>query len=63
MDAIYGDSSLPLAIVKNLFDEFQRDLKSVFDEPHPWTLKTATSEDNVTKVHYIVLTDCRLNLQ
>jgi len=33
---------------------------SVFDEPRPGAPKTATTEDNVTKIHDHVLADRRL---
>ena len=54
LDAVYGDSSPSMATVKNLFNEFQRARTSVFDEPRPGAPKTATTEDNVTKIHDLV---------
>ena len=52
LDAVYCDYSPSMATVKNLifdgFDDFQR-RTSVFDEPRPGALKTATTEDNVKK--------------
>lgn len=35
---------------------------SVFDDPRPGATKTAATEDNVTKVHDLVLADHRLNM-
>jgi len=35
----------------------------VFDEPRPGAPKTATTEDNVTKIHDLVLADCRLKIR
>jgi len=63
LDAVYGDSSPSMATVKNWFNEFQRGHTSVFDEPHPGAPKTATTEDNVTKIHDLVLADRRLKIR
>jgi len=49
-DAVYDDSSPSMATVKNWFNEFQRRRRSVFDKPRPVAPKTATTEDNVTKI-------------
>ena len=54
LDAVYGDSSASMATVKNWFNEFQRGRTSVFDETRPDAPKTATTEDNVTKIHDLV---------
>jgi len=53
LDAVYGDSSPSMATIKNWFNEFQRGRTSVFD----------STEDNVTKVHDLVLADCRLKIR
>jgi len=45
------------------FNEFQRGGTSVFDEPRPGAPKTATSEDNATKIHDFELTDRRLKIR
>ena len=63
LDAVYGDSSPSMATVKNWFNEFQRGRTSFFDEPRPGALKTATTEDNVTKIHDLVLADRRLKVR
>jgi len=60
LDAVYGDSFPSMATVKNWFNEFQSGRTSVFDEPCPGAPKTATTEDNVTKIHDLVLADRRL---
>ena len=58
---MYGDSSPLLANVKNWFNEFQRGRTSVFDEPRPGALKMAAiTEDNVTKIHDLILADRQL---
>ena len=62
-DTVYGDSSSSLATVKNWFNEFQRGRTSVFDEPRPGAPNTATTEDNVTKIHDLVLADRRLKVR
>jgi len=63
LDAVYGDSSPWMATVKNWFNEFQRGRTSVFVEPRPGAPKTATTEDNVTKTHDLVLADRRLKIR
>jgi len=63
LDAVYGDSSPSIATVKNWFNEFQGGRTSVFDEPLPGAPKTATKEDNVTKIHDLVLADRRLKIR
>jgi len=50
LDAVYGDLFPSIATVKNWFNEFQSGRTLVFDEPCPGAPKTATTEDNVTKI-------------
>ena len=57
LDVVYGDSSSSMATVKNWFNEFRRGRMSVSDEPRPGAPKTATTEDNVKKIHDFVLAD------
>ncbi|XP_043259031.1 uncharacterized protein LOC122401139 [Colletes gigas] len=52
-----------MATVKNWFNEFQRGRTSVFDDPRPGAPKTATTEDNVKKIHDLVLADRRLKVR
>lgn len=40
-----------MAAVETCFKELQLGRRPVFDEPRPGATKTATMEDNVTKVH------------
>ena len=63
LDAVYGDSSPSMATVKNWFNEFQRGRTSVFDEPRPGASKTATTEENVTKIHDLIFADRRLKVR
>jgi len=63
LDAVYCDSSPSTATVKNWFNELQRGRTSVFDEPRPGAPKTANTEDNVTKIHDLVLADRRLKIR
>ena len=63
LDSVYGDSFPSMATVENLFNEFQRGRMSVFDELSPGAPKTATTEDNVNKIHDIVLADRRLKVR
>jgi len=43
--------------------DFNRGRTSVFDEPRPGAPKTATAEDNVTKINDLVLADRRLKIR
>lgn len=63
LDAVYGDASPSMATVNNWFSVFQRGRTSVFDKPHPGAPKTATTEDNVVKIHDLVLADRRLKVR
>lgn len=63
LDAVYGESSPSMATVKNWFNEFKRGRTSVFDEPRPGAPQTATTADNVAKIHDLVLADRRLKVR
>ena len=63
LDAVYGESSPSMATIKNWFNEFQRGRTSVFDETRAGAPKTVTTENNVTKIHALILTDCRLKVR
>lgn len=63
LDAVYGDSSPSMATVKNWFNEFVRGRTSVFDEPRSGAPKTAATDENVKKIHDLVLADRRLKVR
>ena len=63
LDAVYGNSFPSMATVKNWFNEFQHGRMLVFDEPRPGAPETATTENKVTKIHDLVLADCRLKVR
>ena len=63
LDAVYGDSSPSMATVKNWFKEFQRGRTSIFDKPHPGVPKSAITDDNVKKIHDLVLVNHRLKVR
>ncbi|XP_045500072.1 histone-lysine N-methyltransferase SETMAR-like [Colias croceus] len=63
LDAMYGDSFPSIATVKNWFNEFASGRTSVFDEPRPGAPKTAATEENIKKIHDLVLTDRRLKVR
>ena len=63
LDAVYGDFSPSMETVKNWINEFQRGRTSALDEPHPGAPKTATTENNVNKIHDFVLEDRRLTVR
>lgn len=58
LDAVYSDTTLPIAIFKNRFNGFQSGPVSVFDAACP-----GLTVDSVTKMHDLVLTDCRLKIR
>ncbi|KAF7276900.1 hypothetical protein GWI33_009672 [Rhynchophorus ferrugineus] len=62
LDTVYGDSSHSRVIVKNWFNKFQCGRTSVFDDLRPGVLKTATTEDDMTKIHDLVLAGRRLKM-
>lgn len=49
-----------LLLVNNWFNVFQHSCMPVFNASHPRAPKAATTEDNVTKDHHLVFTDCWL---
>uniref|UniRef100_A0A6M2DNE2 Putative histone-lysine n-methyltransferase setmar-like protein n=1 Tax=Xenopsylla cheopis TaxID=163159 RepID=A0A6M2DNE2_XENCH len=63
LDAVYGEHSPSMATVKNWYNAFKRGRTTVFDEPRPGAPKTATTEDNVTKIHELVLADSLLKVR
>lgn len=63
LDAVYGDASPSLATVKRWFNDFKRGRTSVFDEPRPGRPNEVTTEENVNKIHDIVLADRRLKVR
>ncbi|XP_070138801.1 protein GVQW3-like, partial [Drosophila bipectinata] len=63
LDAVNGDSSPLMATVKNWFNEFQHGRISVFDESRPGAPKTARMEENIKKIHALVLGDRRFKVR
>lgn len=63
LDAAYDDYTSEMTIVKNWFNESQCGRTSLSEEPRPGAPKTATTEDNVTKNHHLVLAGCRLKMR
>ena len=63
LDAVYGDSAPSMATVKNWYNEFQNGSTTVFDESRSGAPQTATTEENVTKIHDLVLADRRLKVR
>lgn len=62
LDVLYGDPSPWMATIKNWFNEFDRGLTTVFDEPRPVAPKTSATKDNIKKIHDLVLLDRRLKV-
>jgi len=59
LDAVYGDSSPSMATVNNFFYRVSKWSHVGFG----WAPKMATTEDNVTKIHDLVLADRRLKIR
>lgn len=62
LNIAYGDSSPSITTIKNWFNVFERGLTLVFDEPRLVAAKACTTEDNVIKIHDLVLIDYQLTM-
>ncbi|XP_030760065.1 protein GVQW3-like [Sitophilus oryzae] len=60
---MYGDSAPSFITVKFLAAEFKRGRKSLGDDERSGRPKTATTDDNIAKVHQIVLDDRRIKVR
>ncbi|GFW79331.1 HTH_48 domain-containing protein [Trichonephila clavipes] len=60
LDSVFGDSSLSFTTVKVRGAEFKRGLKSLRDDERLGRLNTATTDENVAKIHQMVLDDHRI---
>ncbi|XP_030765734.1 protein GVQW3-like [Sitophilus oryzae] len=59
LDSVYGDSVPSFSTVKFCAAEFKRGRKSLGDDERSGRPKTATTDDNIAKVHHMVLDDRR----
>ena len=63
LDSVYGDLSPSRTTVYHWFAEFRRGRTSVFEEERPGAPKIVTTEENVNKIHDIVLADRRVKVR
>lgn len=63
LNAAYGDFYYLMATIKSWFKDFQHGRTYTFDEARPGAPKKATTVDNVSKVHHLVLADRYLKLR
>ncbi|XP_030749345.1 protein GVQW3-like [Sitophilus oryzae] len=63
LDSVYGESAPSFTIVKFWAAEFKRNRKSLGDYERSGRPKTATTDDNIAKVHQILLDDRRIKVR
>ncbi|GFW21898.1 histone-lysine N-methyltransferase SETMAR [Trichonephila clavipes] len=63
LDSVYGDSAPSFTTVKFWATEFKRGRKSLGDDERSGRPNTATTDENIAKVHQIVLDDRRIKVR
>ena len=63
LDTVYGDNVPSFTTVKFWAAEFKRGSKSLGDDERSGRPKTATADDNIAKVHQMVLNDRRIKVR
>ncbi|XP_030760794.1 protein GVQW3-like [Sitophilus oryzae] len=63
LDSVYGNSAPSFTTVKFWAAEFKRGRKSLGDDERSQRPKTATTDDNIAKVHQMVLDDRRIKVR
>ncbi|GFX20634.1 HTH_48 domain-containing protein [Trichonephila clavipes] len=63
LDSVYGDSALSFTTVKFWANEFKRRRKSLGDDECSGRPNTATTEENIAKVHQRGLNDRRIKVR
>ena len=63
LDSVYGDSAPSFTTVKFWAAEFKRGRKSLGDDERSGRPKTATTDENIAKVHEMVLDDRRIKVR
>ncbi|XP_030758938.1 uncharacterized protein LOC115884482 [Sitophilus oryzae] len=63
LDSVYGDSAPSFTTVKFWAAEFKCGRKSLGDDERSVRPKTATTDDNIAKVHQMVLDDRRIKVR
>ena len=62
LESVYRDSSLSFITVKFWAAEFKRGCKSLEDDEHLGRPTTVTTDENIAKVHQMVLNDRRFEV-
>ena len=63
LDSVYGDSAPPFTTVTFWAAEFKRGRKSLGDDERSGRPKTATTDENIAKVHQMALDDRRIRVR
>src|SRR5436190_10871232 len=63
LDSVYGDSAPSFTTVKFWAAEFKRGRKSLGDAERLGRPKTATTDENIAKVHEMMLDDRRIKMR
>ena len=63
LDSVYGDSARSFTTVKFWAAEFKRGRKSLEDDERSGRPKIATTDENIAKVHQMVLDDHRIKVR
>lgn len=63
LDSVYGDSAPSFTTVKFWAAEFKRGRKSLGDDERSGRPKTATTDENIAKVHQMILDDRRIKVR
>ncbi|XP_076643528.1 histone-lysine N-methyltransferase SETMAR-like [Halictus rubicundus] len=63
LDAVYGNSAPSFTIVKFWAAEFKRGRTSLGDDERLGRAKTATSDDNIAKIHHMLLDNRRIKVR
>ena len=62
-NSVYGDSAPSFTTAKFWAAELKRGRKSLGDDEHSGRPKTATTDENIAKVHQMVLDDRRIKMR
>jgi len=63
LNSVYGDSAPSFTTVKSWAAEFKRSRKSLGDDERSQRPKTVTTDENIAKVHEMVLDDRRIKVR
>ena len=63
LDSVYGDSAPSFITLKFWAAEFKRGPKRLGDDERSGRPKTATTDENIAKVHQMVLDDRRIKVR